>query len=43
MAWADLAETSQNTTSTLAAGIQVYIDQTFLEQDAASIFGDEIY
>jgi N4-gp56 family major capsid protein len=32
MAWADLAETSQNTTSTLAAGIQSYVDQTFLEQ-----------
>ena len=24
MAWADLAETSQSTTSTLAAGIQTY-------------------
>ena len=32
MAWADLADTSQSTTSTLAAGQQTYYDQKFLQQ-----------
>jgi N4-gp56 family major capsid protein len=32
MAWADLAETSQSTTSTLTAGMQTYYDKTFLSQ-----------
>ena len=32
MAWADLAETSQSTTSTLSEGMQTYYDKLFLSQ-----------